>query len=181
MSKMLKAAGSAAPVRSGAAPVGEGEAPAEPRCFPKRKRPAAGLFVIPNRPTLVFLTVCTKGRGPWLATPSGHAFLREIWNDGQAWLVGRYVLMPDHLHLFCAPNASGISLDRWVRYWKSRFTKYHSMAGHRWQAGHWDRRLRREESYAEKWAYVRANPVRAGLVKSADAWPFQGEMVKLPW
>jgi hypothetical protein len=35
---------------------------------------------------------------------------------------------------------------------------------HRWQTDHWDRRLRSDESYAEKWEYVRCNAVRHGLV-----------------
>ena len=37
--------------------------------------------------------------------------------------------------------------------------------------------LRGDESYAEKWNYVRDNPVRAGLVRTADEWPYQGEIV----
>jgi hypothetical protein len=39
-----------------------------------------------------------------------------------------------------------------------------------------DHVLRSDESYAEKWNYVRDNPVRAGLVKSADNWRYQGEI-----
>lgn len=36
------------------------------------------------------------------------------------------------------------------------------------QAGFFDHVLRSNESYAEKWKYVRSNPVRAGLVHTAD-------------
>jgi hypothetical protein len=36
--------------------------------------------------------------------------------------------------------------------------------------------LRPAENYAEKWNYVRENPVRAGLVKNANDWPYQGEI-----
>jgi putative transposase len=50
-----------------------------------------------------------------------------------------------------------------------------------WQRDYFDRQLRNNESYGEKWEYVRQNPVRAGLVKSPDAWPFQGEINVLPW
>ncbi len=46
-----------------------------------------------------------------------------------------------------------------------------------WQPGFFDRILRSDESYAEKWNYVRDNPVRAGLVKTADEWQYQGEIV----
>ena len=33
--------------------------------------------------------------------------------------------------------------------------------------------LRNDESYGEKWEYVRENPLRAGLVSRADDWPYQ--------
>jgi putative transposase len=46
-----------------------------------------------------------------------------------------------------------------------------------WQRGFFDHVLRSDESYAQKWNYVRENPVRAGLVKNPDDWPFSGELV----
>ena len=69
-----------------------------------RKHPAHGVLIIPNRPTIVYLTVCTKDRQPWLATPEVHALLRLVWTDAAAWLVGKYMIMPDHIHLFAAPD-----------------------------------------------------------------------------
>ena len=50
-----------------------------------------------------------------------------------------------------------------------------------WQRDSWDTQLRRHESYGSKWEYVINNPVRAGLVKEANKWPFQGELNVLPW
>jgi putative transposase len=43
-----------------------------------------------------------------------------------------------------------------------------------WQKGFFDHIMRSADSYSEKWDYVSANPVRAGLVHHADAWPYQG-------
>jgi putative transposase len=40
-----------------------------------------------------------------------------------------------------------------------------------------DHVLRSDESYDEKWNYVKENPVRAGLVQIASEWPYQGEIV----
>jgi hypothetical protein len=37
--------------------------------------------------------------------------------------------------------------------------------------------LRGEESYGQKWNYVRESPVRAGLVMRAEDWPYSGEIV----
>ena len=46
-----------------------------------------------------------------------------------------------------------------------------------WQPGFFDHVLRNDESYAQKWEYVRENPVRAGLVSEWHEWPYQGEIV----
>ena len=43
----------------------------------------------------------------------------------------------------------------------------------RWMEGGFDRLLRGEESPQEKWQYMRLNPVRAGLVKRPEDWPYQ--------
>lgn len=48
-----------------------------------------------------------------------------------------------------------------------------------WQADYFDRFLRSDESYSEKWDYVRSNPVRAGLAADAEDWPFAGEIFEL--
>src|SRR5215469_11780855 len=141
-----------------------------------RKKPAHGVRVDSNRPTIVFVTVCTKSRRPWLASPENHVALLGVWAEASAWVVGRYVLMPDHLHLFAAPGRLELSLENWIRYWKSRFTRTRLVALQEWQSGHWDTRLRSGESYESKWLYVRGNPVRAGLVDDADRWPYQGEL-----
>ena len=50
-----------------------------------------------------------------------------------------------------------------------------------WQPDHWDTQLRSGDNYAAKWEYVRANPVRAGLIPEAAAWPYQGELESLRW
>ena len=146
-----------------------------------RKKPAHGVWIDPDRPTIVFLTVCTRDRRPWLCTEANHEALRKTWVEAKAWIAGRYVLMPDHLHLFASPGPSGIPLDNWVRYWKSQFAKIRRNPSQHWQTDHWDTRLRTDEGYEEKWFYVRNNPVRAGLVSTADDWPFQGELNRLEW
>jgi putative transposase len=48
-----------------------------------------------------------------------------------------------------------------------------------WQKGFFDHVLRSEDSYSEKWDYVRENPVRAGLAKEWKLWPFLGEVFDL--
>ena len=152
-----------------------------PDIQPYRKYPAGGVFTRLESPTIVFLTVCTKDRIPWIAEHEIHKMLHDVWTQSTAWLVGNYMLMPEHLHLFTAPAQAEISLDNWVRYWKSQFTRMDGDESHSWQRHHWDTRLRSKESYAEKWEYVRNNPVRKALVADPDDWPFQGQIYRLEW
>ena len=136
-----------------------------------------------NRPIIISVTVVTKARQPILANPHAHELLREVWTEATHWSVGRYVIMPDHVHFFCAPAEPDGTLERWMTYWKSRLSKRWSVRSQVpvFQTQHWDRQLRHEEGYDEKWAYCRENPVRAGLVTRADDWPFQGEIHHLQW
>ena len=134
-----------------------------------------------NKPTIVFVTDCTRGRSPWLATDAVHDLLVATWSEATAWHVGRYIVMPGHVHLFAGPGGLDVPLDNWVRYWKSLFTKRHANPSHPWQPDHWDRRLRDGESYDNKWHYVRENAVRHGLVERPEQWRYAGELNVLAW
>ena len=149
--------------------------------LPNRKHPAHGVIVNDSSPTIVYVTVCTKDHGRWLDDEEYHMLLKEIWEDKSAWIVGRYVIMPDHIHLFASPSNQEFTLEQWIKYWKSKFSRKKRNPEHKWQSGHWDRRLRNEESYESKWEYVRNNPVRHNLVEHSDDWPFQGELNMLSW
>lgn len=136
-----------------------------------------------NRPIIVYVTVCTKQRRKILALVRVHDAVVAGWCEASTWLVGRYVIRPDHIHFFCAPNDfESPSLERWMRFWKSRVTRsLGEPAGALWQRHHRDRQLRSGESYSDKWEYVRSNPVRHGLVATEDDWPYQGEFNVLQW
>jgi putative transposase len=149
--------------------------------MPIRTHPAHGVKYIEGHPTIVFDTVCTKDRIPWLANDEVHEQVRQIWEDASAWLVGRYMIMPDHIHMFAAQGKIEIEFKDWVKYWKSQFTKRHKISGHRWQTDDWDTRMRTGQQYEEKWQYVRLNAVRHGLVESPENWPYQGTLHELRW
>ena len=130
----------------------------------------------------IFVTICCSNRKRLLADDSIHAAFREFAERGQSEhqiAVGRYVLMPDHLHLFvCGP--AEFKLDQWTRMLKTTLGKKFKELGCEpefWQRGFFDHLIRNLESYSEKWNYVHQNPVRAGLVAQAEDWPYQGEIV----
>ena len=88
---------------------------------PGRRTPAKGVHVSLGGPNWVFLTVCTEKRERWLAQPSVQRALHDIWeHTATAWLVSDYLLMPDHLHLFCAPRDLKFTIERWMGFWKER-------------------------------------------------------------
>ncbi len=149
--------------------------------LPQRRRPAHGVHIYLSEPTIVWLSVCTKNRKKWLDSEKAHQCLLEAWRQADAWMVGRYILMPDHLHLFCAPVDLTKTLTAWVTYWKRRFTQAAKEPSWQWQAGYWDTRLRRHENYTDKWRYAIQNAVEAGLVNHPEEWPYQGEMNELRW
>lgn len=155
------------------------------RPLPQRKSPAhPSPIELDGRPTIVFLTVCTRNRRPLLANRQITYLLISWWRRADQWLVGRYVVMPDHIHLFCAPrHPDPLSLKSWVQFWKNRLTRDWPVEKDKpiWQRDFWDRQLRGGESYEQKWEYVRNNPCRHGLVERCEDWQFQGELNVLEW
>jgi putative transposase len=78
----------------------------------------------------------------------------------------------------------GITLPAWVQSLRSVIGKKLLKLGiHKphWQEGFVDHLLRSQESYSEKWDYVPMNPVRAKLCDTLDAWPYQGEIIRIPF
>jgi putative transposase len=113
-----------------------------------------------------------------------HCLLKAAWDLHDDYPVGRYVIMPDHMHLFIGENdTSFVSLPNWVAKWKSYVTRRWKRCSDRpiWQRSFWDRQLLGAAAYESKWIYVQWNPVRHRLVDHPDDWPFQGAKVILRW
>jgi putative transposase len=128
--------------------------------------------------------MCTHDRRPILARPALHeAFVRFAkTSPAHGVWVGRYVLMPDHLHVFAGFGPVSISLARWEKSLKNYLSKVFKTQGFpapHWERGYFDHVIRSEESYEEKWRYVLENPVRKGLVLQAEDWPYAGEIHEL--
>jgi len=78
-----------------------------------------------NTPVIFFVTVCAADRlANTFATPLMHRHVVDAWESATSHKVGAYVLMPDHIHLFCAPTSpEAENVAKWVRYWKSLVTR----------------------------------------------------------
>jgi putative transposase len=90
-------------------------------------------------------------------------------NERQAWHASIVLLMPDHLHAMISFDwERGDGLGQVIQNWK-RFTARKLEIV--WQRDFFDHRIRSDNDLANKWIYIRENPVRAGLVDTYDAWP----------
>jgi putative transposase len=135
------------------------------------------------RHPVYFLTLCTVLRQPILSCPTVLNAFRTFCLEGvsRGVHVGRYVIMPDHLHLFVSlPDDT--SLGIWVKSLKNTLSKVLRASGQpapHWQKGFFDHVLRTEKSYEEKWLYVRENPVRAALTADWGDWIYSGEIAPI--
>jgi len=137
-----------------------------------------------RKPIIVYVTVCTDKRKNILCGENARGLLLKAWHAAHFWNVGRYMIMPDHIHLFCVPVALHSSgLEKWVKYWKTCVSREWLNPEEKpvWQKSFWDTQLRSSDRYDEKWEYVRENPVRAGLCSKSHDWPWQGELNVLEW
>jgi REP element-mobilizing transposase RayT len=143
---------------------------------PPRLKPIFQTYDAP----LFFVTACTLYRRPFPSLQTAFDTFRAYATRAQSFnvAVGRYIIMPDHLHLFVRGPHDFI-LAEWMKGLKRGISN--AFRGNstrlRWQPGFFDHLIRNDESYGEKWNYVRENPVRAGLVINADDRPYQGEIV----
>ena len=120
----------------------------------------------------IFITLCGQPRGlnqlarddAWAAQLEASERLRAVGY----WSPMLTLAMPDHVHIL-ARVAARPGLGSVLTAFKRKVSYLHSV---RWQKGGFDHRIRSDDHLREKWAYVLANPVRAGLVADASAWPF---------
>ena len=119
---------------------------------------------------IYFVTICVEDRKQVLANEAAFNAFKNAAVKFQQWRMLAAVLMPDHLHVVVAPrereaqlgNFSG-ALKRWMR--------KELNASWEWQPGCFDRLLRSNESFHEKWLYIQENAGRAGLVRDWRDWP----------
>jgi putative transposase len=105
-----------------------------------------------------FITTCTFNRRLILASEKVAKILTEEWcsaHDRHGWAIGRYVIMPDHVHFFCSAELAAKSLPVFMQAWKQwtskRMARALNFSGTVWQAEFFDHVLRSTESYSQKW------------------------------
>lgn len=154
--------------------------------FPRRRPPRLKEFDYATPNIVVFVTACTReGRKlfeqPDLNQAIVRCFLEERERLGHS--IFAYCLMPDHYHLLCSPNQSGIPITQLIGGINGKITALlwnHGYSGKLMQRSFYDHILRGEESLTEIAEYILNNPVRKGLVERAEDYPYGGIPDPLP-
>ena len=173
---------------------------------PRRPPRLPTIFDAYRHAPVYFVTFGTHQRQLCLAQPDIHAaflaFVQRGWDEHRI-AVGRYVIMPEHVHLLVSGGAD-FDLGGWVKLLKQCLGKVvradasqgsasrrdaatpcshasvrREAARRIWQEGFFDHLIRRGEKLASVWEYLRQNPKLAGLAEAPEDWPYQGEFMVL--
>lgn len=126
-----------------------------------------------DRAIIYFVTLCVVDRQKVLANQKVFAAVRMVMPELQKWRVMAVVVMPDHMHCIISPGEDrSLSVGDFASGFKRLLRQALGKQEWEWQRGCFDRLLRSDENLHNKWTYVWQNPVRAGLVKNAEDWPF---------
>jgi REP-associated tyrosine transposase len=75
---------------------------------------------------IYFVTTCTFRRRHILASPNVASILIDEWRAARrrhGWAIGRYVIMPDHVHFFCSSELNAKPLSSLMQFWKQWTSK----------------------------------------------------------
>ncbi|MDA2914527.1 transposase, partial [Acidobacteriia bacterium AH_259_A11_L15] len=128
-----------------------------------------------------FLTVCCKDKKPHLARQEVRTLIVDIMRQAAQnhhVEIAAYTVLPDHLHLICSAGQNGVVA--FVRRLKGQAVaemRRHYGKAALWQQSFFDHKLRSEESLQEKCVYIWQNPVRRGLARTPQDYPWSGSLL----
>ena len=100
--------------------------------------------------------------------------LRNYMREGKI-TVHDFVIMPNHVHILMTVPAE-MSLEKAMQLIKGSFSfranKELGFRGDIWQRGYSDVRVLDDQSFQQHREYIDNNPVKAGLAKKRDEYPF---------
>ena len=130
-----------------------------------------------------FITTVTWQRVPIFRQETRGRLLIDVlldYREQRKYLLHEFVIMPDHVHLLLTPS-SGISVERAVQFIKGGYS-YRLRREEKilvWQRSFTNHRIRDADDYERHCEYIHLNPLRAGLVRDAGAYPFSSGGLRL--
>ena len=136
--------------------------------LPTRRKLPHGLPPFPlSGPVVQFVTINAAERGgtPFLAVAEKILDAARFYHEHGRWFLYLFLVMPDHMHMLVTFLSGDGKATCGA--WKGFLRK---TLGIRFQSDCFEHRIRNESELAEKWHYIRENPVRKGLVDMSDKW-----------
>lgn len=103
--------------------------------------------------------------------------------DGERYRLLAWCVMPNHVHVVIE-MMPGFPLGKLVQSWKAFTAKeanrFLEHDGAFWQRDYFDRFIRDDAHFFRALEYIEQNPVKAGLVSEARAWPFSSARFREP-
>jgi putative transposase len=106
--------------------------------------------------------------------------------QGVKWQLYATVVMPDHVHVLAQPltrpTGGTFNLAEIIhsikRFSARKINQGRGVQGSIWQDERYDRIVRDEAEFLEKWQYIRNNPLKTGLVSTPEDYPWLSEKTK---
>ena len=124
-----------------------------------------------------FITASTAAKRHILQSEVMAGLLVDVllhYRDPANYLLHAFVIMPNHFHLLITPGR--VSLERGLQLIKGGFSyrakKELGFSGEIWQTSFYDHRVRDAAEYQKIREYIHRNPVRRGLVNSAELFAY---------
>jgi len=103
----------------------------------------------------------------------------QHWN-GKKWTLYAAVVLPDHVHVLAQPLCRddggafdlGEILHSIKRFSARKINQARGITGSLWQDERYDRIIRDEAEFLEKWQYIRNNPLKTGLALFPEDYPW---------
>jgi putative transposase len=122
------------------------------------------------------------GRQKIFRTEEDYQFFLELMakaNQIYPVKVFAYCLMPDHFHVVLRPQETGV-VSRWVHWLLTCHVHHHHQIhktkGHLWQGRFRAFIVQEDLHFLSVMRFVEGNPVRRGLVESADQWHWSSHL-----
>ena len=114
----------------------------------------------------------------WLKNPEIAAMVSNAlrYFDSQRYLLYTWTIMPNHVHVLFATLNSNLSsvIHSWKSFTAHEANRLLKRSGRFWQPEYFDRLVKSERQFEYCIRYVLNNPVKAGLCKEMQQWPWSG-------
>jgi REP-associated tyrosine transposase len=130
-----------------------------------------------------FITMCCEHREQIFLASDSAAWIVDVLraeSTKHQFIVDAFCVMPDHLHFLAFGTTQDSNLLAYAKSFKQKtaYTYQQKYGVRLWQRNFYDHVLRADEHSGRIAAYIWMNPVRKGLCKDFEEYPFSGSFTR---